>query len=69
MGLVAQALDEVEDGIAGLEHPRLGAGPMEMLAAGVAVGALGDADDGEASDTEAVEHGHGAPRAGPCRRR
>src|SRR5262245_571674 len=41
MGLVAQALDEVEHRIARLEHERVAPRDMEGLSAGVAVGALG----------------------------
>ena len=37
-------------------HRLVAAGEMEVLAAGVAVGTLGDADQRDARDAEAVQH-------------
>ena len=56
VGLVAQALDEIEHRVARLEHERLAAGPVERLAAGVAVRPLGDADERQVGDAELGEH-------------
>ena len=48
VGFVAQALYEVEDGIARFEHERLGTpGYVEVFAAGIAVRAFGNADEGD----------------------
>src|SRR5204862_6667442 len=56
VGLVAQALDEIEHGIARLEQQRLvAAWEMEMLAAGIAVGPLGDADERDVGDAEGLQ--------------
>src|SRR5204863_7799504 len=55
-GLVTQALDEIEHGIARLEQQRLvAAWEMEMLAAGIAVGPLGDADERDVGDAEGLQ--------------
>ena len=54
--LVAQPLQEIEHGIARVERERRAAGHEKSLAAGVAVGALGDADDRDVADAEFVEH-------------
>ena len=54
--LVAQSLNEIEHRIARLEHDRAGvADTVEVLTAGVAIRALGDADEGDISDTEFLE--------------
>ena len=47
VGLVADALEVVEDRVARGELEGVAAGHVEPLAAGVAVGALGNADDGD----------------------
>src|SRR6185312_8562221 len=47
MRLVAQALEEIEHRVARLEREGRLARHEEALAAGVAVGPLGDADDGD----------------------
>ena len=55
--LVAQALDKVEHGIARLEHDRpVAAGKMEVLAAGVALGPLGDAHHADVVQAEIGQH-------------
>ena len=70
MRLVAQALDEIEHGIARLEHEAaLAAGNVEMLAAGVAVGPLGDADQRDIVNAEFGQHLARDARAGRGRRR
>ena len=56
MRLVAQALEEIEHGIARLEAERRLARHEEALAAGVAVGSLGDADHGDVVDAELGQH-------------
>ena len=55
MGFVAQPLDEVENRIAWLQHERFPASDMEMLAASVAVRALGDTCKHDVADAEIVE--------------
>ena len=53
MRLVAQPLHEVENRIAGLEHEgQRASGNVKVLAAGVAIGALGDAYQRDVVDTE-----------------
>src|SRR5476649_514570 len=47
MRLVAQALQEIEHGIARLERERRSAWHEEALASGIAVGTLGNADNGD----------------------
>src|SRR5688572_32599451 len=42
VGLVAQPLQEIEDGVLGVEQERLAAGQEEALAPGIAVRTLGD---------------------------
>src|SRR5690242_21827283 len=52
MRLVAQSLQEVQYRIPRLQRERWPAGHEEPLAAGVAVGTLGDRDEREIRDTE-----------------
>lgn len=57
VGFVTQALDEVEDGIARFEHERLWApGYVEVFAAGIAVWAFGDADEGDVFKANVGQH-------------
>ena len=56
MRLVAQALQEIEHRIARLEREGRLARHEEALAAGVAVGPLGDADDGDVLQAELGQH-------------
>ena len=56
MRLVAQPLQEIEHRIARLQRKRRPPGNEEPLAARVAVGTLGDADDRYVADAEFVEH-------------
>ncbi len=56
MRLVAQALQEEQHGVAGRKLPRAAVGQVEGLAAGVAVGALGDRDQRHVVDAEIGEH-------------
>src|SRR5438270_679262 len=52
MGLVAQALDKIQHGVARLELDRLALRHEQSLAAGVAVRPLGDAEQRHVGDTE-----------------
>ena len=56
MRLVAQPLQEVEHRIARLEGERRPAGHEEALATGIAVGTLGDADNGDVFQAELGKH-------------
>ena len=57
MGLVAQPLHEIEHRIARFQHHRpVAAGHMKMLAAGIAVRPLGDADQGHVANAEVFQH-------------
>ena len=57
VGLVAQALHEVKHGVARLEHHRpVMSWPVEMLAASVAIGTLGDADQHHVVDGQFAQH-------------
>src|SRR5262249_44709278 len=55
MRLVAQPLDEIQNRIARRQPERFAAGHVERLAAGVAVGPLGDADQRHTSRAEPGE--------------
>ena len=68
MRLVAQALHEIERGIARRQPERRLAGDEKGFAPGVAIGALGDRRDRDVLDGELGENS--APRQTvPCRRR
>ena len=55
MRLVAQALQEIEDGVARVERERRPARQEETLAPGVAVRSLGDPGDRDIGDAELFE--------------
>ena len=57
VGFVAQALDEIEHGIARFEHDgAIAARNVEVLAAGIAVRSLRDADERDVVDAVALEY-------------
>src|SRR5207248_2994390 len=55
--LVAQPLQEIQDGVARLEREGWPAGEKEALASGIAVRSLGDRDDRDIADAEFGEDG------------
>src|SRR6185437_6814722 len=57
--LVPELLDAIEHGVARLEQHRLLASHVNALAAGVAVGSLGDGCDLDVVKAELIEHGMG----------
>ena len=56
MSLVAQSLQEIEHRVAPLQAQRRPSRQEKPLAPGIAVGALGDGDDGDVVDAEVGEH-------------
>src|SRR5215207_6843328 len=57
VSFIPEPLDIVQNRVAGIEHERLLAGNIEMLAAGVAFQSLGDTGDGKPVEAQILQNG------------